>query len=90
MSDPYITKLEKLSEDFEKNKNKLTKDKLIELVRLVIRGAITREKAQQNIEIFARSVRDGLEKKVKQNEQQTPPSSKIKESGSECSEGGII
>ncbi|MEQ6206610.1 hypothetical protein [Enterococcus mundtii] len=47
MSDPYITKLEKLSEDFEKNKNKLTKDKLIELVRLVIRGAITREKAHQ-------------------------------------------
>ncbi|AGS76434.1 hypothetical protein NNE78_02855 [Enterococcus faecium] len=89
MSDPYITKLEKLSEDFEKNKNKLTKDKLIELVRLVIRGAITREKAQQNIEIFARSVRDGLEKKVKQNEQQTPQNNKTKKTGTECTKDKV-
>ncbi|EMF0394559.1 hypothetical protein JMQ84_000793 [Enterococcus hirae] len=89
MNDPYIAKLEKLSKDFEKNKNKMTRYQLIELVNLVIRGAISREKALQNIEVLAHSIQDGLERKVKQNEQQTPQSSETQETRTKYSKSKV-
>ncbi|MGG5368378.1 hypothetical protein [Enterococcus sp. DIV0240a] len=55
-NDPYITKLEKLSKDFEKNKNKMSRYQLIELVNLVIRGAISREKAHQDADKLAQTL----------------------------------
>ncbi|MDA3973274.1 hypothetical protein P7G96_00520 [Enterococcus thailandicus] len=65
MTDPYITKLEKLKKDFEYNSDRMTKSELKKFALLALEGAIAREKAHQEIDSLLnklnKSLKEGTE-----------------------------